>query len=110
MNKPFVRYQVGDTVRMKKAHPCGSDLWEITRTGIDFGLKCHGCGRRVMLPRAKFERDVRDLFPLGVPLPPLPPPRRDPGRPSRPGRGRPGGVRRAGPRPGLSAAKPRKQP
>ncbi len=72
MNQPFVRYQVGDIVRMKKGHPCGSDLWEITRTGIDFGLKCRGCGRRVMLPRAKFERGVKELFPLGAPIPPLP--------------------------------------
>ena len=35
---------VGDIVKMKKAHPCGSDEWEITRTGMDFGMKCCGCG------------------------------------------------------------------
>ena len=34
--------QVGDVVKMKKAHPCGSDEWEITRTGMDFGMKCCG--------------------------------------------------------------------
>ena len=34
---------VGDIVKMKKAHPCGSDEWEITRTGMDFGMKCCGC-------------------------------------------------------------------
>ncbi|MEG0798345.1 MAG: DUF951 domain-containing protein [Acidaminococcaceae bacterium] len=54
-----VKYNVGDIVRMKKAHPCGSYEWDITRTGIDFGLKCRGCGRFVMLPRPKFEKGVK---------------------------------------------------
>lgn len=57
----IVRYQVGDVVKMKKAHPCGSDQWEITRTGIDFGLKCLGCGRRVMVARPKFEKAVKAI-------------------------------------------------
>ena len=57
----IVRYEVGDVVKMKKAHPCGSDQWEITRTGIDFGLKCLGCGRRVMIARSKFEKGVKAI-------------------------------------------------
>lgn len=56
-----VKYEVGDIVKMKKMHPCGSDLWEITRTGIDFGLKCKGCGRFVMIPRPKFEKSVKNI-------------------------------------------------
>ena len=52
---------VGDVVKMKKAHPCGSDEWEITRTGMDFGMKCQGCGHFVMLPRVKFERMVKSV-------------------------------------------------
>lgn len=59
----IVRYEVGDIVKMKKAHPCGSDQWEITRTGIDFGLKCLGCGRRVMVARPKFEKAVKSIVP-----------------------------------------------
>lgn len=58
-----VRYEIGDVVRLKKAHPCGSDRWEIYRTGIDFGLKCQGCGHRVMVPRPKFEKSVKEHFP-----------------------------------------------
>lgn len=54
-----VSYQVGDVVRMKKEHPCGSNAWKITRTGMDFGLKCQGCGHFVMMPRPKFEKMVR---------------------------------------------------
>ena len=49
-------FSVGDIVQMKKSHPCGSAQWEILRTGIDFRIKCCGCGHMVMLPRAKFEK------------------------------------------------------
>jgi hypothetical protein len=52
-------FRVGLYVQLRKPHPCGSDWWEITRTGIDFGLKCLGCGHRVMIPRPKFERAVK---------------------------------------------------
>ena len=57
-----VQYSVGDVVRMKKAHPCGSYEWVITRTGIEFGLKCRGCGRFVMIPRPKFEKGVKCIL------------------------------------------------
>ncbi len=57
----MVRYEIGDIVRMKKNHPCGAYLWEITRTGIDFGLKCQGCGRFVLVPRVKFEKGVKEI-------------------------------------------------
>ncbi len=55
------RYAVGNIVRMKKKHPCGSDLWQIMRTGVDFGLKCQGCGRFVQIGREKFLRLVRGV-------------------------------------------------
>ena len=56
-----VRFNVGDVVKMRKAHPCGSALWQITRTGMDFGMKCRGCGHFVLLPRVKFERMVKEV-------------------------------------------------
>jgi len=52
-------FQVGDQVKMKKIHPCGSYLWEILRVGMDFRLKCLGCGRIVLLARSKFEKGVK---------------------------------------------------
>lgn len=48
-----MEYNVGDVVKTKKKHPCGSDLWEITRVGVDFKLKCKGCGHVLMLERPK---------------------------------------------------------
>ena len=56
-----VKFNVGDIVKMRKAHPCGSALWQITRTGMDFGMKCRGGGHFVMLPRVKFERMVKEV-------------------------------------------------
>ena len=53
---------VGDRVVMKKKHPCGSDTWQITRTGADVKIKCEGCGRLVMLDRADFEKRVRRII------------------------------------------------
>ena len=55
----FIRYQVGDVVKMRKVHPCGGDQWEIMRTGVDFRIKCLKCGRILMLPRPKFEKGVK---------------------------------------------------
>ena len=51
--------KVGDTLTMKKEHPCGEKRWLVLRTGMDFKLRCHGCGHQVMGPRAKFEKNIR---------------------------------------------------
>ena len=51
--------RVGDILTMKKAHPCGEKRWQVLRTGMDFKLKCLGCGHEVMGPRAKFERNIK---------------------------------------------------
>lgn len=60
------RYHVGDLVRTRKEHPCGADVWEVLRVGMDFRLKCLGCGHIVMLPRPRFERHVKELLPPGT--------------------------------------------
>lgn len=49
-------FHLGDIVKMKKQHPCGSYNWEVMRMGADIKIKCQGCGRLVMLPRSEFER------------------------------------------------------
>ena len=43
----FIRYHIGDIVQMKKPHPCGSNEWEVMRIGVDFVIRCCGCGHRV---------------------------------------------------------------
>ncbi|GBF32494.1 hypothetical protein DCCM_0690 [Desulfocucumis palustris] len=63
----FVRYQVGDVVKMRKTHPCGGDLWEVMRTGVDFRIKCLKCNRVLMLSRPKFEKSVKALISQVIP-------------------------------------------
>ena len=57
-----MKINVGDTVELKKPHPCGSRLFAVTRVGMDVKLKCAGCGHEVMLPRAKVEKGVRKIL------------------------------------------------
>lgn len=54
-------YQLGDTVTMKKPHPCGTNEWVIIRMGMDIRIKCVACGRSVLLPRREFERAMKKV-------------------------------------------------
>lgn len=54
--------RIGDTLEMKKAHPCGSKQWLVLRVGMDFKLRCLGCGHEVMLPRVKAEKNIKKLL------------------------------------------------
>jgi hypothetical protein len=57
----ITNFNLGDIVETRKGHPCGSNNWEIIRLGADIKIKCVGCGRIVMLPRAKFEKSVKKI-------------------------------------------------
>ena len=52
---------VGDILKLKKKHPCGSFEWEVLRIGADFRLKCLGCGHQVMLPRPQVEKSIKSI-------------------------------------------------
>ncbi len=56
-----MEFQIGDIVKLKKPHPCGSHEWEILRVGIDFRLKCMGCGHLIMVPRKTVEKNTRGI-------------------------------------------------
>lgn len=60
--------RVNDVLNMKKAHPCGSREWLVLRVGMDFKMRCRGCGHEVMLPRSKAEKSVRRVFREGQPV------------------------------------------
>lgn len=53
--------QLKDILIMKKPHPCGSNSWEVLRTGADFRLRCKGCGHELMIPRHKAEKNIRKI-------------------------------------------------
>lgn len=53
--------RVGDILTMKKPHPCGSLQWLVLRSGMDFRLRCRGCGHEIMVPRSKAEKGIRQV-------------------------------------------------
>lgn len=59
MNK---EYRLNSVVMMKKAHPCGTNEWTITRVGADIKIKCNACGRTIMLPRIDFNKKLKKVI------------------------------------------------
>lgn len=55
-------FELGDIIQMKKQHPCGSFEFEVTRVGADVKIKCTGCGRIIMVPRAKFVKAAKKII------------------------------------------------
>lgn len=53
--------EVGDIIKLKKPHPCGSKEWKVLRSGMDFRLECQGCAHQIMLPRKQIEKNVRGI-------------------------------------------------
>ena len=53
-----MEYQIGDRVQTKKEHPCGNKIWEITRIGVDFKMRCEKCGHTITLPREKAIKSI----------------------------------------------------
>ena len=53
--------RVGDVLELKKEHPSGSNSWTVLRVGMDFRMKCEGCGHELMLPRSKVEKSIKKI-------------------------------------------------
>lgn len=53
--------KVGDRLRMKKQHPCGSYEWDVLRVGADFRLKCVGCEHQIMISRKNAEKNIKEV-------------------------------------------------
>jgi hypothetical protein len=62
--------RVGDVLRMRRKHPCGSVDWDVVRVGADIGLVCRGCQRRVLMRRDVLRRRVRAMLDRGAPVDP----------------------------------------
>ncbi len=58
---------VGDVVRLRRVHPCGSAVWLVDRLGADIGLRCQGCDRHVMIGRRQLERRIDAFVSRGDP-------------------------------------------
>ncbi len=58
----IVPVSLGDVVKMKKVHPCGTNEWEVIKVGMDIGLKCLGCGHKIRLLRSRFDSRFRGFI------------------------------------------------
>jgi hypothetical protein len=67
MPTPPLELNIGDIVQMRKLHPCGGDTWRVVRLGAEIGIRCQTCNRKVLLPRATFERRVKRFLSRGTP-------------------------------------------
>ena len=65
--RPVLEVYLGDIVRLRRAHPCGSNDWLVDRLGADIGLRCQGCGRHVMLERRLLESRLDRFVSRGDP-------------------------------------------
>ena len=57
----YIEVNLGDIVRLRKPHPCGSYEWEVVRLGTDIGLVCQGCQRKILLPRGQFNKRFKTI-------------------------------------------------
>ena len=57
-----IECQVGDRLKMKKAHPCGGNIFELLRIGMDFKIRCEKCGHEVMVPRSKIVKNIKSVL------------------------------------------------
>lgn len=68
-----LEFRMGDVLRLRKPHPCGSLEWTIVRLGADIRIECRGCRHRVLLPRRDLEKRMKSFVSRGVVLPdPIP--------------------------------------
>ena len=61
-SQQMIPLKVGDIVRLRKPHPCGSIDWKVMRTGMDFRIQCLGCQHQAWIPRIKLERNLKEIL------------------------------------------------
>ena len=59
--KDIISFSVGDTLKMKKPHPCGCYAFRVLRVGTDVRIACAQCSREVTLPRIKLEKSTKEV-------------------------------------------------
>ena len=51
----------GDTVQLKKKHPCGGDVFRVIRAASDVRAVCLNCGRDMTFERVRFEKSIKKI-------------------------------------------------
>ncbi len=55
-------FQINDILEMKKAHPCGGFRFRVLFAGSDVKVRCDTCGREMILPRVKLEKNIKKVI------------------------------------------------
>ena len=63
----IIKLQPNDTLKLKKAHPCGGDLFRVVRVGSEVRVICQSCGRDMTVERIKLEKAIKQVFPAQQP-------------------------------------------
>lgn len=58
----LVKFSVGDTLVMKKKHPCSSNKFTVLRVGSDVRIVCALCKRDLTLRREALEKSVKSVI------------------------------------------------
>ncbi len=58
----IIKFSEGDTLQMKKKHPCGSEFFRVVRCGSDVRIICIGCGHDITLSRIKLEKNIKKVI------------------------------------------------
>lgn len=56
-----MKAEVGNTVVMKKLHPCGGNEFTVLRVGMDFKMRCNKCGHELWLKRRDAEKHIKEI-------------------------------------------------
>ncbi len=62
----IVKFSVGDTLVMRKPHPCGGNKFKVIRTGSDVRIICENCQRDITVERLKLERNIKEVIEGGI--------------------------------------------
>jgi len=57
--KELITISLGDVYELKKQHPCGTNKWEVVRSGVDCKIKCLGCGRIILIDRVELKKSIK---------------------------------------------------
>lgn len=58
----MLNINVGDRIVMKKKHPCGNDIFKVTRIGMDFKIVCEKCSHEIIIPRKAVEKGIKKII------------------------------------------------
>ncbi len=58
----MLQLEIGDRLILRKKHACGGAEWKVWRLGMDIGIQCLKCGRKLKMIRAELEKNVKEVI------------------------------------------------